>query len=98
MIKHVVFMKFKKETHTEDIEFIEKGLGSLPGVITEIKHYEFGRDVVHSERSYDFALVSAFDNMESLQRYIDNPKHQVVAKKCRELSESMIVVDFESGA
>ena len=97
MIKHVVFMKFKKEARPEDIEFIEKGLGALRGVIPEIKYYDFGRDVLHTERSYDFALVSAFDNLESMQRYINHPQHQVVAKKCRELSDSIVAVDFESG-
>ncbi|MGA2404686.1 MAG: Dabb family protein [Syntrophobacteraceae bacterium] len=97
MIKHVVFMKFKKDTHPEDIESMEKGLDSLPGIIPEIKYYDFGRDVLHSERSYDFALVSAFDNLESMQRYINHPQHQTVAKKCRELSDSIVVVDFESG-
>ncbi len=98
MIKHVVFMRFKKGAHPEEIESIEKGLGSLPGVIPEIKSYDFGWDVLHTERSYDFALVSAFDNLESMQRYIDHPLHQAVAKKCRELSDSIVVVDFESGA
>jgi len=53
--------------------------------------------VLHTERSYDFALVSAFDNLESMQRYINHPQHQVVAKKCRELSDSIVAVDFESG-
>lgn len=98
MIKHVVFMKFKKDAHPEDIESIEKGLGSLQGIIPEIKYYDFGRDVLHTERSYDFALVSAFDNLESMQRYINHPQHQAVAKKCRELSDSIVAVDFESGA
>ena len=96
MIKHVVFMKFKKDTRPEDIESVEKGLGSLPGIIPEIKYYDFGRDVLHTERSFDFALVSGFDSLESMQRYINNPQHQTVAKKCRDLSDSIVVVDFES--
>jgi hypothetical protein len=98
MIKHVVFMKFKKDARSEDIEFMEKELGALPGIIPEIKYYDFGRDVLHTERSYDFALVSAFDNLESMKRYINHPQHQQAAKKSREMSESIVVVDFESGA
>jgi hypothetical protein len=95
MIKHVVFMKFKKETTEEDIAAIERGLGALPDIISEIKGYEFGRDVLRTERSYDFALVSAFDDLDALQRYSIHPDHQVVVQKCREASESIVAVDFE---
>lgn len=96
MIKHVVFMKFKKDARPEDIESMEKGLESLPGTISEIRYFDFGRDVLHTERSYDFAVVSAFDNLESMQRYINHPQHQTVGAKCREVSDSILAVDFES--
>jgi hypothetical protein len=94
MIKHVVFMKFKPGVTDKDIAELEKGLGGLPGRIPEIKEYQFGRDIVHSERSYDFALVSAFDDMEALKRYQVNPNHLPVVSKVKELSEAILAVDF----
>ena len=66
MLKHVVFMKFKPAATDEDILDLEKALGTLPGTIPEIKGYEFGRDIVKSERSYDFALVSTFESLETI--------------------------------
>ena len=94
MIKHIVFMKFKAGATDKDIAEIEKGLGGLPGRIPEIKEYQFGRDIVRSERSYDFALVSAFDDLDALKRYQVNQHHLPVVAKVKELSESILAVDF----
>lgn len=95
MLKHVVFMKFKPGTPEANIADLQKGLGALPAVIPEIKGYEFGRDVVHSERSYDFALVSAFEDLAAMKRYQTHPDHVVVLKKVLEMCESIVAVDFE---
>ncbi|RPH49451.1 MAG: Dabb family protein [Desulfobacteraceae bacterium] len=95
MIKHIVMLKFKKATQESGIGELEKKLGALPCVIPEIKSYEFGRDIVRSERSHDFALVSVFDDTEALKRYQLHPKHQEVLKTVRELCESVIVADFQ---
>jgi quinol monooxygenase YgiN len=94
MIKHVVFMKFKAGVTDKDIAEIEKGLRGLPGRIPEIKEYQFGRDIVRSERSYDFALISAFEDLEALKRYQANQHHLPVVAKVKELSENILAVDF----
>jgi len=95
MIKHIVFMKFKKGTQNKDIAELEKLMGALPGKIPEIKEYLFGRDIVRSERSFDFALVSAFDNLEDLKRYQPHPDHQPILAKVKEMSETILAVDFK---
>jgi hypothetical protein len=94
MIKHIVFMKFKAGVTDKNITELEKALGGLPGTIPEIKEYQFGRDIVHSERSFDFALVSAFDDLDAMQRYQVNPNHLPVVAKVKELSETILAVDF----
>ena len=68
MLKHVVFLKFKKGAPQAAHEEIKKGLGELPDIIPEIMEFLFGRDVLRSERSYHFALVSEFENIEAMQR------------------------------
>ena len=94
MLKHVVFFKFKQGIGEEEIVDLEKSLAELPPVIPEILSYEFGRDVVRSERSYDLALVSSFKDLQSMQRYQKHPAHQIVSKKVNELCESVLAVDF----
>ena len=95
MINHIVLMKFKPDTTDADIKELEKLLDDLPNKIMQIHSYEFGRDLVRSQRSYDFALVSLFANLESLKRYQEHRLHQPVLKKIKQLCENVATVDFE---
>ena len=95
MINHVVLMKFKPGVGDTGIEELERILDELPNKIMEIHAYEFGRDLVHSPRSYDFALTALFANLEALDRYRNHPQHQPVLKKIQEICESVVSVDFE---
>lgn len=95
MISHVVLLKFKPGVGEVDIEELEKMLNELPNKITEIHAYEFGRDLVRSQRSYDFALTSLFANLEALDRYQSHPQHRPVLKKIQEICENVVTVDFE---
>lgn len=95
MINHIVLMKFKPGVDGDAIDDLEKSLDQLPNTIREIHMYEFGRDIVHSDRSYDFALVSLFANLEALDRYRSHPDHLNVLAKIKNLCADIIAVDFE---
>ena len=94
MLKHVVFLKFNPGTKDGDIAEIEKGLASLPARIPEIKRYEFGRDILRSDRSYDFALISEFEDQDAMDRYQKHPYHFAVLNKIKAVCEDIIAVDF----
>ena len=96
MITHVVFFKFKPETTDADIQQLAEGLGGLPEQIEEIHEFRFGTDVIRSERSYDFGLVSSFEDLEALQRYQVHPEHQKVVAHVKAISASVLAVDFEN--
>lgn len=95
MLKHVVFFKFKPETGETEIADLENSLRALPAVIQEIREFVVGRDVVHSERSYDLALISAFDDLAAMGRYQVHPDHQAVFAKVKALCAGVVAVDFE---
>ncbi|MFH1079307.1 MAG: Dabb family protein [Pseudomonadota bacterium] len=95
MLKHIVFMKFKPTVTAPDIEGLRQSLGGLPAVITEIREFVFGHDILHTERSWDFALVSAFENVDAMNRYQVHPDHQAVLQKVRTMCGGISVVDFE---
>jgi len=95
MLKHIVFMKFKPSVTQADIDQLKKDLGGLPAAIPEIREFVFGQDILRTERSWDFALVSAFGDLEAMNRYQVHPGHQVVLQKVRAMCESLMVVDFE---
>jgi hypothetical protein len=90
-----MLMKFKPDVNDNAIADLEKCLDDLPNKIPEIQTYEFGRDRIHSEKSYDFALVSLFANLEAVKRYQEHPAHLKVLQKITRLTENIIVVDFE---
>ena len=96
MMTHVVMMKFKPSVGDTDIAELTAMLDALPEKITEIQSYDFGRDVLGSPRSYDFALVSVFANLDTLSHYQQHPAHVLVAKKLGEMCEHIAVVDYEN--
>ncbi len=95
MLNHVVMLKFKSGVEETDIEELEKMLDDLPNKITEIHAYEFGRNVIHSQKSFDFALVSLFANDIALTRYQEHRHHLPVLKKIKALCETVATVDFQ---
>ena len=94
MLTHVVLFKFKPETTAEQATRLEAGLKGLPAVISEIREFRVGRDVVRSERSYDLGLVSAFADLDALQRYQVHPAHQEVVALVKALCAGVVAVDF----
>ncbi len=96
MITHVVMMKFKPEVTAQEIDALEALLDGLPDRIAEIQSYDFGRDVVRSERSYDYALVSIFANLDTLGHYQAHPDHLVVVKKLGAMCAHIAAVDYEN--
>lgn len=95
MLRHLVFFKFHPHVEAEAISDLEQSLGALPAAIAEINSFEFGRDVLRTERSYDLALIATFADLNALQRYQVHPAHLVVIGKVRKLCSSVIAVDFE---
>lgn len=67
----------------------------MKGKIPILRYLEVGIDVLHSERSYDIALITKFDSMDDLQAYQIHPVHIEVAKYIMSAKESAIAVDFE---
>lgn len=94
MIKHVVLAKFKPGVTTDQIAELRSRLAALPPLIPEIKGYDFGEDA-RPEKTLDFALVSTFEDMEAVKRYLADPEHVVVGKYIRGLCESLQIIDFE---
>ncbi len=94
MIKHVVFFKLEDKS-AENIEKARSTLMGMDGKISELKHIEVGVDIVHSNESYDIALLTSFDNIEGLEAYRIHPEHIKVREYMLSVGE-FVVVDYES--
>ena len=92
MVTHIVFFKFKDR---ENIAKAREMLLNLKGKIPQLLHLEVGVDVLHTERSYDLALVSKFNSLEDLQAYQIHPLHVEVAEYLATVREAVSAVDYE---
>jgi hypothetical protein len=84
-----------KDRSSESIDRTVQVLRNMEGKIAELRHLEVGLDVLHSERSYDIALVTKFDSMEALQAYQVHPVHKLVIEHIATVREASVSVDYE---
>lgn len=94
MFTHIIFFKLKNKNQTIEARNL---LLSMEGKISELKEIEVGIDVVHSERSYDLALITRFETFEDMNSYAVNEYHvNEVIKYLKPMLESSKSVDYES--
>jgi len=92
MVKHIVFMKFPDFSLAKIAK--EKLLG-MKGNIDVLKDIEVGIDFSKSQRSFDLALVTVFENKETLEKYRVHPYHQEIVKWLKANNTQTKVVDYE---
>ena len=95
MITHIVLFKLKDRS-IGSAEKARDVLMGMKGKISQLRYLEAGIDVLHSERSYDIALVTRFESLSDLQEYQAHPLHIEVAKYINSVKDSSVAVDFES--
>lgn len=92
MIRHIVMWKFRPGTEAEQRQFLE-GLRGLQGVIPQLLRSEVAVNV--GEGNYDAVLVSEFADLEALETYKNDPRHQAVSALCKSIREDRVAVDYE---
>ena len=92
MIKHIVMWKFQPNTQESQEKFI-RGLLDLKDMIPQIRELEVGRNVAPG--NYDAVMVSAFDSMEDLLVYKNDPRHVEIANLCAAIRVDRVAVDYE---
>ena len=93
MIKHIVFTKF--ENPSESVPVAAAMLQALPAQIPQIVTLETGADVLHSDRSYDMALIVTFHSLADLKLYDQHPEHAKVRAYIKAHRIASATVDFE---
>jgi hypothetical protein len=84
MLRHVVMFEWRDGVSETEKTAVEEGLGRLPGLIPEIRRYEFGRDADLAEGNFDFVVVADFDSRADYETYQAQPDHlRVVGEAIR---------------
>ena len=95
MIVHIVLFKLNNPT-AENSEAVKNKLLSMDGKLPLLRHLEVGVDIIRSERSYDVALYTKFDNLTDLQAYQIHPYHaDTVVPFMKANCASIVAADYE---
>ena len=94
MIRHIVVFKIKDE-YKDEIPQLVKNFYGMKGKIEGMVSLEAGADFLHSERSYDVALITEFVSREALEAYQTHPVHLPVKKRMGEVRVSSVACDYE---
>ena len=95
MVVHLVSFKYRKdvdEAARQDHRSRLKALADVDGILD----FKVGADFVRSPRSYDTGIVVLFRDRAALDGYATHPRHVPVAQLGRDLSDSIIAVDFDA--
>jgi hypothetical protein len=99
VVTHVVMWRLKDEAmgfkRPELRKEIKARLESLVGKIPEIRSFQVGLNLAESDTASEVVLVSAFDDMASLDRYAKHPEHLKVVEFVKAVVSERRVVDFE---
>lgn len=94
MVRHIVLFKIKDEFRSEIPDMVEKFYG-MKGKIEGLVNLEAGADFLHSDRSYDVALITEFVSREALEAYQTHPVHLPVKRRMGEVRISSVACDYE---
>lgn len=95
MLTHIVLFRLH-DRRPENVLHAQATLDTLSGHVPTLRALEVGRDILHTGRSYDLALIARFDDRAGLEVYQAHPVHLPVLVAMRELCDSIVAVDFES--
>ena len=94
MIRHIVMFKIKDEFKSEIPQLVKNFYG-MKGRIEGMVDLEAGAYILGSERSYDLALITIFENRAAFDAYQTHPVHMPVKKHMHEVRESSVACDYE---
>ena len=100
MITHIVCWTVKEGALNKSKEELKQlmidTLQALPPIISQIREFKTGGNIIESPRAYDVALYSVFDSIDDLKAYQVHPEHQKVVALFKQITEQGVAVDFES--
>jgi hypothetical protein len=95
VVVHLVSFKYRNdvdEAARQDHRTRLKALADIDGILD----FKVGADFVRSPRSFDTGIVVLFRDRAALDGYATNPRHVPVAQLGRDLSDSIVAVDFDA--
>ena len=97
MITSVATFRWQTELSAARVAAIVEALSTLPSQIDVIRSLHAGSDVGVSDKSFDFAVVATFDDLDGFRTYVNHAAHErVAAEFIRPQVAEAGVVQFET--
>ncbi|MCQ8770893.1 MULTISPECIES: Dabb family protein [Streptomyces] len=95
MIRHLVLFKLNEGVRRDDPRVVAgvQAFEALGDAVPEVRFWECAWNISDRPIAYDFAINSAVDDAEALQRYLDHPAHQAGVAQWREFA-TWVIADY----
>ena len=94
MVRHVVLYTIKDECKDRIPQLVEAFYG-MKGKIPGLIDLEAAADELHSERSYDLALITLFESWDAYKAYLAHPAHLPVKEGMHAARSGSVSCDYE---
>ncbi|MGK5733386.1 Dabb family protein [Streptomyces sp. URMC 124] len=95
MIRHLVLFKLNEGVERDDPRVVAgvQAFEELGKLVPELRFWECAWNISDRPIAYDFAINSAVEDTEALQRYLDHPAHQAGVAQWREFA-TWVIADY----
>ena len=102
MIQHIVFLSLPKTADMNELAEVMAGLNDLVGLVDGFSAFTHGLNIDVEGKSPEapYGFVCQFENLASLHRYADDPRHQALGARLVALcggAEGIKVYDISTG-
>ena len=96
VIRHIVLFNWKPDTPAGHSEATATALATLPGLIPQIREYQFGANLGINPGTYDFVVTATFDSVDDYVVYRDHPDHKaLIAEYTLPFIDTRASIQFE---
>ncbi|MFB7515768.1 Dabb family protein [Streptomyces sp. NPDC056144] len=95
MIRHLVLFKLNDGVSRDEPRVVAgvEAFRALGEQIPELRFWECDWNITDRPIAYDFAINSAVEDKDALQRYLDHPAHQAGVAQWREFA-TWVIADY----
>ena len=77
----------------ENMDIVKERALALVPIIPQVKSMQIGKDILHTQASYDFVLIADFENDTDLKTYINHPDHKKVGEYLAKVTADRVSID-----
>lgn len=95
MIRHVLMIRWKASFTNDLRDKWVTGLEQMRGNIPGLLNLSHGRDVLHTDKSWDHVIIADFRTAEDINTYNTHPLHEAIKPYSLPNAAELAYVDFE---